>query len=315
MKPDNNPDYFLTIVAERSVSKAAEKLFVTQSYLSQYVSKLEREYGVKLLNRAKTPIEVTAAGQLYCNYLENSYQLSRKLSADFDNLNKARASVLNMGLGPWRGSVFLPDVLPHFMKTHPNVQVKVYERSLDLMYGLLEQNKIDFAIMNTMTTPENMVTEIIRYETAVLVANRNNPLTKKLSDALAQNVPDALRLIENENVFVLSREQPIGNLVQNYLDKCKIYPRNKIVFTNSTTATNLISDNMGVGFMIDSGIRRASKDENLVFINLKSPDLYAPLCVVYKKEASLSLVARDFINMAKEYYASVKFPYAPAGKK
>ena len=47
-----NPDYFLAIVKERSISKAAERLYLSQPYLSQYLAKLEGSLGVVLLDRA-----------------------------------------------------------------------------------------------------------------------------------------------------------------------------------------------------------------------------------------------------------------------
>ena len=316
MIENTNPEYFLTIVAEKSISKAAEKLFVSQSYLSQYVTKLEKKFGIKLLDRTKTPLKVTAAGKLYCEYLETNRSLTQQLSADFDYLNRERSTVLNLGLGPWRGSIFLPEVLPKFMHTNPNVQIIMHEVSLEVMYEMLEQDKVDLAIMNTNpVVPDSITTEIIRYETAFLLANRKNPLTEKVAAAIAKGQPDALKIIENEPFFLVNRSQPIGNLVQNYLAKGNIHPRRTIITTNTTTITNLIAANLGFGFLIDTGITRASKDENLVFINLKTPDLYAPLSVAYKKGVTLSIVARDFINTAKEYYASVKLPLGLAEKK
>ena len=68
---NKNPEYFLTIASERSVSKAAEKLYVSQSYLSQHIAKLEQQLSVKLFNRNKNPIEITEAGRIYASYLES----------------------------------------------------------------------------------------------------------------------------------------------------------------------------------------------------------------------------------------------------
>lgn len=52
-----NPEYFLAIVKERSISKAAERLYLSQPYLSQYLAKLESNLGVVLLDRSHTPLQ------------------------------------------------------------------------------------------------------------------------------------------------------------------------------------------------------------------------------------------------------------------
>ena len=46
-----NPEYFITIANERSISKSAEKLYLSQPYLSQYLAKLEANLGVTLLDQ------------------------------------------------------------------------------------------------------------------------------------------------------------------------------------------------------------------------------------------------------------------------
>ena len=83
---NKNPEYFLTIAKEGNISKAAEILYVSQSYLSQYISKLESSFDVKLFDRSKVPIELTEAGRIYYNYLQASNQLYSKLTSDFDAL-------------------------------------------------------------------------------------------------------------------------------------------------------------------------------------------------------------------------------------
>ena len=83
MVQDRNPEYFLAIASEKSISKAAERLHISQPYLSQYVIHLEKEFGVCLLDRTKSPLALTAAGKVYANYLEDSSQLYEQLLQDF----------------------------------------------------------------------------------------------------------------------------------------------------------------------------------------------------------------------------------------
>ena len=111
---------FCAVVQYRSFTRAAEKLYISQSSLSQYIAKLEDALEVKLFDRSRNPIQLTEAGRIYQSYLESNDHLYQKLQSDLCSLNSNRSQELNIGLGTWRGSLLLPEILPDFLAQHPN---------------------------------------------------------------------------------------------------------------------------------------------------------------------------------------------------
>ena len=155
MVQDRNPEYFLAIASEKSISKAAERLHISQPYLSQYVIHLEKEFGVRLLDRTKSPLALTAAGKVYANYLEDSSQLYEQLLQDFTRLNASRRQTLRVAMSNWRASTLLPSILPAFSQEHPEAHLELLERPTSEMFRLVADNTVDFAIMNTnLNTPD-----------------------------------------------------------------------------------------------------------------------------------------------------------------
>ena len=148
-----NPDYFLTIVKERSISRAAERLYLSQPYLSQYLAKLENSLGVVLLDRSHSPLRLTPAGELFHAYLERQSFLDRQLVSDLRDLQDRKRPVLHIGVSPWRGSTLLPDVLPLFEEQYPDVQVVLHEAPVPELGELAEANVIDFCVMQP---PDNL---------------------------------------------------------------------------------------------------------------------------------------------------------------
>ena len=92
-----NPEYFLAIVKERSISKAADRLYLSQPYLSQYLAKLESNLGVTLLDRSHTPLRLTPAGELFYAYLERQDYLDRQLESDLRTLQSQKPQQLHIG--------------------------------------------------------------------------------------------------------------------------------------------------------------------------------------------------------------------------
>ena len=304
-----NVEYYLTIVREGRISRAAEKLLLSQSYLSQYVSKLEQKLGVKLLERTKTPLEITKAGKIYYDYLENWKQTRRKLEDDLYHVNKDKTTVLHIGLSPWRSSCLLPDVLPLFYKKHPNAEVVVHEYPVREMYSMVSRGNIEFSIMNAPAlVPEFCTMEALFYENIILVGHKDNPKTFELIEAIKQDNTEALKIIENEFFILLEKRLTIADIVANYLEKVKVYPMKKMFTSNDTTSLNMVSATGGFCFFLDSGVPRASIDKNLVFINLQTPSLIVPVSVLQKKGTILSLLASDFIECVKEYYKDYALP-------
>ena len=302
---NNNPEYLLMVAREKNISKAAKKLYISQPYLSQYLLKLEKEMDVKLFDRSKTPLELTEAGKIYSNYLESRKLLDQKLKCELAGLHLQRVNTLNLGFGNWRASTVLPDLLPHFIKLYPKVHIVLHEHPINELYQLIEQDAIDFAIMNLgSTSPNNITREIINYERFLLAANRKNPLTKKLMAQKKQFNNVDLEIVENELFILLKPGLVCSNLIANYLDKKKFCPNNFIVTTDNTTAENMVAANLGFCFLPEECARQSLKNKDLVFFDLQSEDLIAPLGVVYKKNSFLSPISREFIDIAINYYST-----------
>ena len=78
--------YVQKIAEERSFSKAAEKLFLAQPALSQYILNLERELGTKLFDRSKNPISLTYAGEIFLHKAQLILEIEQDLSTEIKNL-------------------------------------------------------------------------------------------------------------------------------------------------------------------------------------------------------------------------------------
>ena len=246
MVQDRNPEYFLAIASEKSISKAAERLHISQPYLSQYVIHLEKEFGVRLLDRTKSPLALTAAGKVYANYLEDSSQLYEQLLQDFTRLNASRRQTLRVAMSNWRASTLLPSILPAFSQEHPEAHLELLERPTSEMFRLVADNTVDFAIMNTnLNTPDYLTTETILYEKILLVGNRGNRAAQALAEACRAGREPELSVLEHERFVLLYPEILLAMRVNNFLERKHITVENALYTTNATTALNLTAENYG----------------------------------------------------------------------
>ena len=299
-----NPEYFLTIVKERSISRAAERLYLSQPYLSQYLAKLESSLGVTLLDRSHTPLHLTKAGELFYAYLERQGYLDRQLVSDLRDLADRKRPELHIGVSPWRGSVLLPEVLPLFTKQFPEVQVILHEAPVPQLEELAAGNVIDFCFMQIPDHLSELTYELLMREHVFLVGHREHPLLQGLDSGYdaPKPFPD-LRLLEGERLMMLPSDWRLSKLLHNVFSVYNMEPQNILVTTNNTTAINLAAEQMGFAFLQESGLSRTPYLDRLACFTVGDPPLTCPLSVVYKKNGFLSPAARAFIDLTKEYYS------------
>lgn len=299
-----NPDYFLTIVKERSISKAAERLYLSQPYLSQYLAKLEGSLGVVLLDRSHSPLRLTPAGELFHAYLERQGFLDRQLVSDLRDLQNKKRPVLHIGVSPWRGSTLVPDILPLFEEQYPDVQVVLHEAPVPELGELAEANVIDFCIMQPPDNLSELTYEPVMRERIFLVAHRDYlPLQGRDSTCDDPKPFPDLRLLEHERVIMLPADWRLSRLLYNTFSVHSVEPQNILVTTNTTTAINLAAEKMGFAFLQESGVSRTPYLDRLACFTVGEPPLTCPLAVVYKKNGFLSPAARTFIDLVRDYYS------------
>ena len=299
-----NPEYFLTIVKERSISKAAERLYLSQPYLSQYLAKLEGGLGAVLLDRSHSPLRLTPAGEVFHAYLERQGYLDRQLLSDLRDLQDKKRPLLHIGVSPWRGSILMPDLLPRFEEQFPGVQVVLHEAPVPELGELAEANVIDFCIMQVPDSLEELTYEPVMRERVFLVGRRDHPMLQGLESSWddPRPFPD-LRLLERERLIMLPENWRLSKQLYNLFSVHSVEPQNILVTTNTTTAINLAAERMGLAFLQESGISRTSYLDRLACFTLGEPPLTCPLAVVYKKNGFLSPAARAFIRLIQDFYS------------
>ena len=119
-----NPEYILEIARQQSVTHAAEKLFVTQSTLSQYLLKLENELGTPLFSREKSGLVPTEAGHVYLHAARAVVQIQNAAEASIAALKKE--GFLCVGVSFW-GLMLLTGLLPAFKSRFPDITLRIFE--------------------------------------------------------------------------------------------------------------------------------------------------------------------------------------------
>jgi len=138
-------EYFTVLAQERSFTKAAERLHITQQSLSSHIAGVERELGCRLLER-QTPLRLTYAGEVLLRYAKEFRQEHTAILREFGDISQNQRGVLRVGVSAVRSRAIIPQTLGLFQAEYPNIAVELYEGSNESLLRRLTEGAIDLAI-------------------------------------------------------------------------------------------------------------------------------------------------------------------------
>lgn len=138
-------EYFLVVAEEMNITRAAERLYITQQALSGSIKRLEEEYGVQLFER-RPSFHLTPEGEQMVFYGKQLLDVEANLKAAFSDVSQNHRGVLRVGMSRLRGSVFFPPIWKLYHSSHPNISVELVNANSATLESYLQDGKIDLYI-------------------------------------------------------------------------------------------------------------------------------------------------------------------------
>lgn len=210
-----NPEYILEIARQGSVTHAAEKLFLTQSTLSQYLLKLEAELNTPLFLRDKNRLTPTDAGHIYLQAAADVLRIQDGASAGIAALKNE--GCIRLGCSSW-GLDLVADSLPAFKAAYPSMTLKLYENRYLQLKIMMQAGKIDLAVI--AVTPEDDLpaqgyTPLCREELVLALPRAHlycvrHPNTRKIAPhVLAEELRDVSFIFSDEGSTIRKIEDKL----------------------------------------------------------------------------------------------------------
>jgi DNA-binding transcriptional LysR family regulator len=170
--------YYLEIVRQENITRAAEVLHVTQPALTRQMQRLEEELGVRLFDRGKT-IRLTDAGKILRERAEEIVRLSEKTKADLRSSEEVSGRI-SIGSGILSSNIILSEIMEAFYRRHPHVQFELYVNSAEYVKDRLDRSQLDFALMlQPVDVTRYAYIELRETERIGLLLRADHPLARK----------------------------------------------------------------------------------------------------------------------------------------
>ena len=138
---------FTVAVEEGSISRAAEKLFLTQPAVSQHLKALETELGAKLLRRGRRGVAPNEAGEIFLSYARCLLRLTEEARQTIALAGHFKGGQVKLGASPGIGMYLLPGWVQSFNQQHAEVSVSMKTATTPLIIKELNKQEIDIGIV------------------------------------------------------------------------------------------------------------------------------------------------------------------------
>lgn len=308
----NYKEYIYAVYREKGFSKAAQKLYVSQPWLSATIKKAEQELGLPLFDRSTNPISLTEAGRYYIERVEQIMAIEAEMEDRFKELQREANPELRIGTSMFFCTYVLPALLNDFSLAHPEAAITFVEGGSKSLTEKLLDGRLDF-LLEAERPESNQITSIPwASEEIVLAVPASDPINRKLDqyrysfkEFLQRAKPNGRRpsvplaQFEEKNFILLKEGNDSHDRVLKICRNAGFDPQISLRVTQMMTAYYLVCEGQGVTFLRSTIPQHVVPTDQVVFYQLDDPLAVRDIYLSYTKRKA-SPMQQELIEFMKD---------------
>lgn len=306
--------YVYEVYKEKSFSKAAKALYVSQPALSATVARLEKELSFHIFDRSKQPLELTRQGRVYIESIEEIIESENNMRRRIRELSDMSYGNLVIGGQSYTSYFIMAEICGAFYKEYPNIGVKIdigNKGEDDVLWDRLKDYEID--LLFSYKTHSNYIVEPIFIERMVVAIHKSVAINEELKKfALGWNEVvgrkyDKEKEIKDPSIFkdVEFLEFGKGSITTRKMDELigdyKTSPYNIVNVRHSGMHYNLMCAGVGAVMTTDFHISKSAYEaENINFFVFQGKNSYRTTYLLRNHSTEGNPIIDNFVKVAKE---------------
>ena len=305
--------YVYEVYREKSFSKAAQNLYISQPSLSARIKKIEDRIGFPLFDRSTSPLQVTEVGEVYIEAAEEIYRIEQRVENYINNLTTLKTGHLSIGASNLFAAYILTPLITQFKQKYPEVRIHVTEGNTTQLESMLGNNLLDFLIDNYQYDSALYNKELYCRENILLAVPKCFSVHEHLEkyQLSYDNIKNQSYLSDSYPAVPLNEFSEIpfimltpGNNTRVRGDRlCReagFHPNIILEFNQQATAYMSASTQLGATFISDILVSRLPLFENLVYYKLDGDAAKRQVFFYYKNHKYKTRVMEEFLAMVHE---------------
>ncbi|MBQ3023448.1 MAG: LysR family transcriptional regulator [Clostridia bacterium] len=312
-------EYIYAVYTEKSFTRAAKKLFISQPSLSAAVKNIENKVGAPLFERNGVHITPTEIGVEYIRTAEKIMRAEKDFENRIHDIYNLETGEITVGGTNYLCSYVLPKIINRFTNMYPKIKVTLMEANSGKLSEMMDNEEIDVIIDSYDETMDIYVGSQLLSERILLCVPSHWKINDKFSDRqiYPENIyngdiniddvpPVPINAFSNEPFIMLKKGNDMYDRATAMFGNWKITPNVIFNVDQLNISYSLVESGMGAGFITDTFFKFSEFGRNTVLYNIAQQHSSRILHIVYKKHRYLTSAMKKFITTAKEVVAETK---------
>lgn len=290
-------NYICAIAKHHNMTKAAAELFVSQSTLSLYLSKLEEDVGTKLFLRRNNHLQITPAGELYVQTAQKMLQTKSKLYAQLHNMTDYQE--IRFGMASCYSLRVMAEILNENKDYFSSIKITVTEGRGNPMLKKLESGDLDFALCGrkNMIQPDGCIVDRLIKEPFVILISPESPLAY-MASTQDQPPPIAdMSAFSYQNYIACPPDTADAQIGADIFRRFNITPTTVCEINDTQVKLSMVRNNLGMTAMPITTVSEKS------LLWCRPPiNFYRHIIIVYKNDRILTDAENTLIQKLHEKY-------------
>nr|WP_312578605.1 LysR family transcriptional regulator [Sedimentibacter sp.] len=277
---------FIAVCDYGKMSIAAKKLYITQPSVSQAISEIEQNYGVKLFERLSKKLFITEAG-------ENLLSYARHIISSFDEMedtmiNKNKNICLKIGTTITVGTCLINKILKNFKQLHPDINTKIFVENTGIIEEMMLKNKLDISIVEGQIKSGEIISTPIVPDELILVCSNLHEFSNLESISINR--------LENQDFILREMGSGTRELFENIIKNENVRINEKWICSNSEAIKNAVLNGQGLTVISKMLVENELKSKKLHSIKINNVKLNRTFNLAYHKNKYISENLESFIS-------------------
>ena len=281
------------VARERSFTRAAKSLEISQPAVTRRIFEMERAHGVKLLERTSRKVALTEQGKLLMSYGERMVALADEAEIALKSLLGLKSGRIEIGASRPIASSYLSSIAVAFKQKFPGVVPAIHVENSQWILEQVLGFRLDLGIIGLKPRHPDLIVTPFLDERLVLVVPPNHAWAKRKS----------IKLDDLHGKPLIMREKGSGTreLIDSAVEKARIKPVLAMEAGSNEAIKQAVEGGIGLAFFPPSVVEAEIKERVLYALNISGVRLALSFNVVYHREKRSSPLLREFMEVLREH--------------
>ncbi len=285
----NHLSIFQAVAATGSISRGAERLFISQSAVSKQLTEFENVMGAKLFDRLPRGVRLTESGRVLLVYADRLFEIEAEAERALGDLRLLVRGRIVIGASRTIGSYLLPERLAAFAQKHPGVELSLQVENTHTIERRLLERAIDIGFTEGIVNDDQLDYQVFAEDELVLIAKPKHLATTR----------GALSTADLLELPILMHELGSGtrDVTEIALASKKIRIKPAMTLASTEAIKQTVAAGGGLAFLSALSIRMELAARRLVVVPVKQLRIRRPLYQVKVKTATPSPSLKAFLDL------------------